>query len=198
MRGVRLGLPVLLLAAPAAAQQVADCGEVPPVTALVEPWEETGAVLGEGAIRLALLHGEQEEGERLLVLTLPPQEEVGEAEAEAPLGPLPPPERRCRIVTEGGLGFALLDVAGIEAVEDPGAATLTARVPALRFVPESTELEELVLSLTFGARDGSLVAALEAAGEDAATDAGEDGTSQDGAGEDEATEGGAGQDGAGE
>ena len=44
--------------------------------------------------------------------------------------------------------------------EDAEAATLTATIPALRFVPESTELEELTLSLTFGVRDDSLAAAL--------------------------------------
>ena len=76
--------------------------------------------------------------------------------------------RRCRIVTEGGLGFAGLDVGVVETSEDPEAATLTATIPALRFVPESTELEQLVLSLTFGVRDDSLVAALE--GDEAAPD----------------------------
>jgi hypothetical protein len=163
---------LVLVASPAMAQQVADCDGVPPVTELVEPWEETSTALGAGAIRLALLHGEGQEGVKLLVLTLPPVEEEpegeaagteeGEAEAAAPPGePLAPPPRRCRIVTEGGLGFAGLDLAGVETEEDAEAATLTVWVPALRFVPESTELEELTLSLTFGVGDDSLAAALE-------------------------------------
>jgi len=167
MRTVAFSL--ILLAAPACAQQVDDCDAVPPVTDLVEPWEETSASLGEGAIRLALIHGEGEEGVRLLVLTLPPVEEGAE---EAPAAePLAAPPRRCRIITEGGLGFAGLDIASLETFEDPEAATLTARVPALRFVPESTELEELALSLTFGVRDDSLVATLE--GDEPAPGAGE-------------------------
>lgn len=155
-------LSLILLAAPACAQEVADCDGVPPVTDLVEPWEETSVSLGEGAIRLALIHGEGEEGVRLLVLTLPPVEappEGGESAAEVP-APEPLP-RRCRIVTEGGLGFAGLDLGAVGTEEDPEAATLTATVPALRFVPESTELEELALSLTFGVRDDSLLAGLE-------------------------------------
>jgi hypothetical protein len=66
-------------------------------------------------------------------------------------------------VSEGGLGWAVLDIAGLEATEDAGAATLTATIPALRFIPESTELEELTLSLTFGVADDSLVAVQDAA-----------------------------------
>jgi hypothetical protein len=144
---------------------VEDCDGVPPVTDLVEPWEETSVALGDGAIRLALVHGEGEEGVRLLVLTLPPVEappegEEGGAEEAAPLDDLALP-RRCRIVTEGGLGFAGLDVGAVETAEDPEAATLTATIPALRFVPESTELEELALSLTFEVRDDSFLATLE-------------------------------------
>ena len=161
---MRAVLPVVLClaATPAFAQQVADCAEPPPVTALVEPWEETSATLGAGAIRLALLHGGPEEDVSLLVLTLPPVEEPGPEEAAVPepAVPPPPPERRCRIVTEGGSGFAVLDVAG-EIAEDPEAGTLTARLSALRFIPESSELEEVTLVLTFGVADDSLAAEIE-------------------------------------
>lgn len=154
---------LLLLAAPALGQEIADCATAPPITELVEPWEETTALLGEGAIRVALL--EDEAGQGLLILTLPTIEEVEAAEGEAQPGALPSfPERRCRIVTEGGAGFALLAVTGIEVAEDPGAATLTARVPALRFVPESSELEEVTLVLTFGVGDDSLRAEVEEQG----------------------------------
>ena len=160
MRTVALSL--VLLAAPAWAQEVSDCDGVPPVTDLVEPWEETSVSLGSGAIRLALVHGEGEEGVRLLVLTLPPVEEPAGEDGEAEVaGPPAPPPRRCRIVTEGGLGVAAIEVGAVATSEDPEAATLTAAIPALRFVPESTELEELVLSLTFGVGDGSLVAGIE-------------------------------------
>lgn len=165
---MRIVLPPLAVlaaavAAPALSQQVVACREVPPVTALVEPWEETTALLGEGAIRLALL--EEEGGQGLLVLTLPTLEEVEMAAGAAEPGLPPPlPERRCRIVTEGGIGFAVLEVARIEASEDPEAATLTARVPALRFVPESSELEEVTLVLTFGVGDDSVLAVVEEPG----------------------------------
>lgn len=158
---------LILVAGPALGQTVADCPDAPPVTELVEPWEETSAVLGAGAIRLALLHGRGQEGVRLLALTLPPPGEVPEA---AP----PAPERRCRIVAEGGLGFAGLDLTAVAVAEDPEAATLTARLPALRFIPESSELEELTLVLTFGVRDGSLGAEVEVAGQ-AGEAAGENG-----------------------
>jgi hypothetical protein len=179
---------LFLLASPVCAQQVADCDGVPAVTDLVEPWEETSVLLGEGAIRLALLHGAGEEGVKLLVLTLPPAEdaesgaEAGAEEAGTDDEALPQeapalPPARCRIVTEGGLGFAGLDIAGVETAEDPEAATLTAALPALRFVPESTELEELTLSLTFGVGDDSIAATLEG---DDATPKGEEAVPEDG------------------
>ena len=154
MRTVGSSLWLLLLALPAGAQQVEDCPEPPPVTALVEPRDETGAILGEGAIGLALLHGEGQEGVSLLVLTLPPEDDQQAGASPTP----PPPPRRCRIVVEGGLGWAVLDIAGLEVTEDPDVATLSATIPALRFIPESTELEELTLSLTFGVADDALVA----------------------------------------
>lgn len=159
---MRVVLPSLLwlAAAPAVAQQVADCAEPPDVTALVEPWEETSASLGAGAIRLALLQDGPEGEVSLLVLTLPPVEEPAPGEETEPAVPPPPPERRCRIVTEGGSGFAVLDVLG-EIEEDPETRTLTARLSALRFIPESSELEEVTLVLTFGVADDSLSAAID-------------------------------------
>ena len=169
---MRLVLPAILCLAaiPAFAQQVADCAEPPDVTALVEPWEETSVTLGAGAIRLALLQDGPEGEVSLLVLTLPPVEEPGleETAEPEPAVPLPPPERRCRIVTEGGSGFAVLDVAG-EIEEDPEARTLTARLSALRFIPESSELEEVTLVLTFGVVDDSLSASIETPEAEAAT-----------------------------
>ncbi|WP_210529127.1 hypothetical protein [Rubellimicrobium arenae] len=161
---VRSSLLAATLAGPALAQQVQDCDEIPPVTSLVEPWEETSLSIGAGAIRLALLHGTQDEGVTLLVLTLPPPEPGGEddgaaATSEGP--PPPPPVPRCRLVTEGGLGFAGLDIGAIETDEDAEAATLTAAIPALGFIPESTQLEERTLTLTFGVTDDSLVADLD-------------------------------------
>lgn len=151
---------LLPLATPALGQGVTECATAPPITELVEPWEETTALLGDGAIRVALL--EDEAGQGLLVLTLPTIEELESAQSEAVPG-RPPPilERRCHIVTEGEAGFALIDVAGLAVVQGTGAEALTTRVPALRFIPESTELEEVTLVLTFGLADGSLLAEIE-------------------------------------
>lgn len=152
--------PLLLaaIAPPALAGKVEDCAAVPPVTALVEPWEETSATLGAGAIRLALLgRVEGAEGVGLVVLTLPPEPPEG-GDGAAPAPPGPPPERRCRIVSEGAIGFASIDLSDPKVTEDEEVATLTADLPALRFIPESTELEEVTLRLTFGVRDDSLTA----------------------------------------
>ncbi len=179
MRG---GLALALLLPTAGwAQEVQDCDPVPTVADLIEPWEDTAAALAEGAVRLAVLEGE-EGSRRLLVLTLPPPEPVSDPASDAVpeaapgaasgngAGPdatlasdpaAPPPERRCRIVAEGALGFADLDLAGLDASEDPEAATLIVRVPALGFVPESTELLPQTLVLTFGVADQSLAAAVE-------------------------------------
>ncbi len=157
----------LLLPTAGGAQEVQDCGPMPTVADLIEPWEDTSAALAEGAVRLAVLEGE-EGTRRLLVLTLPPPEPAAEGAPEptpdatvASDPEAPPPERRCRVVAEGALGFADLDLAGLDASEDPEAGTLTVRVPALGFVPESTELLPQTLVLTFGVADDSLAAAVE-------------------------------------
>ncbi len=171
MRTVRnsLSLAAVVAAGPAFAQEVADCGEGPPITALIEPWEETTASLAEGAVRLAVIEAAQG-SVALVVLTLPPPEipdaPAPDADAAA-AGPIEaPPQadavpRRCRLVTEGGIGFATLEMSGIETTEDAEAATFTATVPALRFVPESSELEEVTLRLTFGVADDTLTAVVE-------------------------------------
>ena len=157
MRTARNSLALALLAGPALAQDVADCDPAPPMTALVEPWEETTAVLAGGAVRLAVIEAAQGSVE-LIVLTLPPVAEPAEGEEGA--APAPPVPRRCRAVTEGGIGFATLDLAGLQTAEDPEAATFTATLPALRFVPESSDLEEVTLRLVFGVADDALAAAI--------------------------------------
>jgi hypothetical protein len=143
-----LALALMLGAAPAAAQAVRPCDPPPPLTALVEPWEDTSAVLAEGAVRLAAILDEAASVE-LVVLTLPP-----------PGAEAGPSDRTCRIVAEGGIGFAALDLGAMQAAEDAATATYTLRVPGLRFVPESSELEEVTLVLTFGVGDDSLAAAV--------------------------------------
>ena len=166
---MRLLPALLLLAAPLAAQDVTDCDPPPSVLDLVEPWEETAAVLAEGAVRVAVI----EAGRgvvQLMVLTLPPvpapaegaQEALPETPAETPAEP---PPRRCRLVAEGGLGFASLDLAGLATQEDAEAGTFALSVPALLFIPESSELQEAMLRLTFGVADDSLAALLDTGGE---------------------------------
>lgn len=159
MSKAAVALPLVLLALPVGAQEVAECDPPPSIAALVEPWEDTSAVLAEGAVRLAVIEAGQG-AVALVVLTLPPPD--GEAGADR-AAPAAPPPRRCRLVIEGGLGFAGVDLAGLATVEDPAAGTFTATLPALRFVPESTDLEEVALVLTFGVADDSLRASIEAA-----------------------------------
>ena len=171
MRTATNSLALLVAAAPLAAQEILPCDPVPPVTALQEPWEETTRVLAEGSVRVAVIEDELG-GADLLVLTLPPPPppSEGEGPAETFSDPAaPPPERTCRLVAEGGMGFAALDLAGLSAEERPEEAAFVLRVPALRFIPESTELEEVTLVLTLGVLDDTLSAAVEEAeGEGAA------------------------------
>ena len=158
---------LLLVPLAASGQEVAGCDPAPAVTALIEPWEETTATLAEGALRLAVIEGE-EGTRRLLVLTLPPvAARGGEGEAQGEGGPSAPAERRCRVVAGSGLGFADLDLAGLAAEEDAVAGTLTLRLPALGFDPESTELRPFALRLTLGVADDAL-AAVEEGTEDGA------------------------------
>ncbi|NAZ38086.1 hypothetical protein [Rubellimicrobium sp. CFH 75288] len=166
MRTARNSLSALALLAPAplAAQAVAECDPAPPVTALVEPWEETSRALADGAVRVAVIE-DGAGGVDLLVLTLPP---LPESEPDPDLPPPPQPPRRCRLVSEGGIGFAALDLEGIETAENPDLALFDLRLPALRFVPESSELEEVTLRLTFGVADDSLSAEVEEPPEGAA------------------------------
>ena len=170
-------LLLAVLPLPALAQEVVPCDPAPPVTALIEPWEETTAALAGGAVRLAVIEGE-EGSRRLLVLTLPPADAGVASDSTAPptASPTaPPPERRCRIVTGAGLGFADLDLAGLAAEEDAGAGTLTLRLPGLGFLPESTELIPETLVLTFTVADDGLAAVVEGEpGEAAPGEAGAD------------------------
>lgn len=169
MRTARNSLAALALGtAPALAAEVIPCDPVPAVTALREPWEETTRVLAGGAVRLAVIE-DSLGGADLLVLTLPPppappdsatEAEVEDGEAveilSDPAAPLP--GRTCRLVVEGGMGFASIDLAGLLSEERPEAALFRLQIPALRFIPESSELEEVTLILSFGVLDDSLTA----------------------------------------
>lgn len=167
MRTARNSLAALALGtAPALAAEVIPCDPVPAVTALREPWEETTRVLAGGAVRLAVIE-DSLGGADLLVLTLPPPPPPPEApetpEGEEPAEILsdpaaPPPGRTCRLVVEGGMGFASIDLAGLLSEERPEAALFRLQIPALRFIPESSELEEVTLILSFGVLDDSLTA----------------------------------------
>jgi hypothetical protein len=190
MRTARNSLVALALGtAPALAADVIPCNPVPPVTALQEPWEETTRVLAGGAVRLAVIE-DSLGGADLLVLTLPPPppppeappSETAEAPADEPPAEIlsdpaaPPPERTCRLVVEGGMGFAALDLASIAAEEAPEEALFRLRVPALRFIPESTELEEVTLVLSFGVLDDGLSALVAEDAPPGALDGTPDGT----------------------
>jgi len=101
-------LPLLLgaLAAPAAAQEAVPCDWAARADGIVEPWEDNTATFANGAVRLALIDTvEPAAGAFHLLILSPPLGELG--------------ERQCRTLGIGGMGFAGLDFATLQAVYDP-------------------------------------------------------------------------------
>ena len=105
---MRPWLPLLLgaLATPAAAQEAVPCDWAARADGIVEPWEDTTATFANGAVRLALIDTvEPAAGAFHLLILSPPLGELG--------------ERQCRTLGIGGMGFAGLDFASLQAVYDP-------------------------------------------------------------------------------
>ena len=105
---MRPWLPLLLgaLTTPAAAQEAVPCDWAARADGIVEPWEDNTATFANGAVRLALIDTvEPAAGAFHLLILSPPLGELG--------------ERQCRTLGIGGMGFAGLDFASLQAVHDP-------------------------------------------------------------------------------
>ena len=90
------------LATPAAAQEAVPCDWAARADGIVEPWEDNTATFANGAVRLALIDTvEPAAGAFHLLILSPPLGELG--------------ERQCRTLGIGGMGFAGLDFASLQA-----------------------------------------------------------------------------------
>lgn len=139
---IRHALVLLLLAAPAAAQQVLPCDNAP-AESIAEPWEDNIASYADGQIRIALLDMIEPAGGALTLLVIsPPRDEVG--------------YRQCRVVQVGdGLGFYNLDFAKRQARYDP-ARGLILTLPAQHYRPEDPEAGWYTLTLTVNQQTGKI------------------------------------------
>lgn len=145
---------LLLLAAPAAAQSVGDCGDLSLAQYLPEPWEAHTATYAAGKVRIAVLdtHEPAAAATHLLVMS-PPLDEIG--------------GRQCRIVSlqadaAGGrpTGFLNVGLPGRETSYDP-AVGLVLAVPVEVFAPSTGGAIQAVLTLKIDQSSGAIDAAME-------------------------------------
>lgn len=111
------GVAALVLAVPASAQVVRECGRIGTAANVLEPWESHSRTYANGAIRVAVADTGGEPAccsSHLMVLS-----PNGDGSQE-------PLFRQCRIVSasEGGIGFYSVDVQGIVASYDPSLGLL--------------------------------------------------------------------------
>jgi hypothetical protein len=121
--GWAVAISATLMAMPAMAAVVRDCGDTGRVEFIAEPWAENSRTFYNGEIRIALIDTEGEPAccsSHLMVLyTAEPKDE--------------PAYRACKLITqtEGGLGFSGVDFAHIKATYDPKRGVLLS-VPVAR------------------------------------------------------------------
>ncbi|MCQ0968997.1 hypothetical protein MLD63_00925 (plasmid) [Paracoccus sp. TK19116] len=146
-------LPVILamvLATPAAAQSVGECGDVVTARNLAEPWEENSATYANGDVRVAVIDTIEPAaaGFHLMVLS-PPRNEIG--------------DRQCRLIAlsraEGGgpVGFYGIDFQGRSADYD-AAKGLVLQVPIKLFDPDTGGGKPAELTVTINQQTGEITA----------------------------------------
>lgn len=147
---IRAGLAALLLASPAAAQSVGDCGDIVSARNLAEPWEQSSASYAEGAVRLAVIDTMEPAAAAVHLMVLsPPRNEIG--------------DRQCRLVSlsqaDGGapFGFFAIDFAARSASYDPSRG-LVVRLPVESFVPETGSGDPAEMTLIINQSTGEITA----------------------------------------
>ncbi|WBU64019.1 hypothetical protein [Paracoccus aerodenitrificans] len=139
----------LLLAAPAAAQSVGECGEWSSARNVPEPWDANTASYAEGAVRIVLLDTLEPAAAALhLMILSPPRNELG--------------ERQCRVVSLAGdagwpTGFAALDFAERQVDYDPETG-LSFVFPVSAFDPDTGHESPAELSVTLNQSTGMITA----------------------------------------
>lgn len=149
-RAMALGMmTALALPAGLQAQSIDGCDDFrSSAFALAEPWEQTTRLFANGAVRLAVTDTiEPAAGAFHLVILSPPYDEVG--------------GRSCRVVSgANGIGFAGLTLDGMSADYDP-ATGLRFRINATRWVPESGDYDDAILTVTVNQASGAITARLD-------------------------------------
>jgi hypothetical protein len=139
----------LCLAAPVFAQEISTCDDWrSSAFALAEPWESTTRLFANGEVRLAMTDTIEPAAAAFhLIILSPPYDEVG--------------GRQCAVVsTEGGMGFAGLNVAATKAKYDPTTG-LAFTIPATRWLPETDSYVDAVLHVTLNQATGAITAVLD-------------------------------------
>lgn len=144
---------LMLLAAPAAAQSVGDCGAWVSAQNLPEPWEDHAATYAEGKIRVAVLDTLEPAAAAVHLLVIsPPLDETG--------------GRQCKVVSlvggEGApSGFLNLDFKAREASYDP-ARGLVLAMPVEVFEPATGGAKPGELTVTINQSTGVITAGITA------------------------------------
>ena len=146
-------LPLLLLMAPPAfAQSVGDCGHLTTARNLPEPWQDNTATYAEGEIRLAVFDTLEPAAAAMhLMILSPPRNELGERQCRV-VSLSPPPE------PEGWrAGFMSLDFAARQVEYDP-ARGLVVRMPVAVPNPDTGEPDRGELTIEIDQSTGGITA----------------------------------------
>lgn len=150
IRALALGPAMALgLTGAAVAQSIGICDDFrSSVFALAEPWEESSRLFANGAVRLAVTDTiEPAAGAFHLVILSPPYDEVG--------------GRSCSVVSGAdGIGLAGLTLDGLAAEYDP-AMGLRFRLRATRWMPQTGDYADAVLTVTLNQASGAVTARLD-------------------------------------
>ena len=146
---MKWALALMLLAAPAAAQSVGECGAQVSARNLAEPWEANTATYAEGDIRVAVIDMLEPAAAAVhLMVISPPRDEIG--------------DRQCRLVSlQGGegsaIGFYDLGFAERRAEYDPQRG-LVLTMPASFYDPQTGSAEPSELTVTINQSSGEVLA----------------------------------------
>lgn len=141
---IRAALLLSALAAPAAAQELSDCGDWrTDARNIPEPWEASTRSFANGDVRLVLMDTiEPAAAPYHLMILSPPFDEVG--------------GRQCKVLSrENQSGWAGIVFEQLEAGYDP-ARGLTFTLPAMIWLPEQNFVNSTELTITLNQSTGEI------------------------------------------
>lgn len=140
---------LMLLAAPAAAQSVGECGDHVSARNLSEPWEANTATYAKGEIRVAVIDMMEPAAAAVHLMVLsPPRDEIG--------------DRQCRLVSlqgSDGSAFGFFDLGFDERRADYDAQRgLVLTMPAASYDPQTGGPAPSELTVTINQSSGEVTA----------------------------------------